>query len=486
MKIGTNGTIMGFRLKIIQLSLLLFIIPIYCFTQETDKFSGTVKINKYTYIDRTEIDVASWLSYYTYVLQYDGFFAAQKVLPDSNSVEPEVWAYINNKTIEFNDWQGQYTGQPIGYFNKKCTGGEKYGSPLYIPSSYCTLLSLPITGITYEQAVAFCAWRTKVLGKKMVTYRLPAPEEWKNFALKGFSEAEKSNGFRDSLQKKRNCVGANYNFKYSNLIGKHYCVSQFHRDKNKANDVFGNVSEMTSVKGIAKGGNYKLYANQCHPDSVQHYSKPEKWLGFRCIAIINSNEIQSEKISNNEVKDNNGKKNNTLSAIIWDGRFGEFSDKRDGKNYRVVKIGEQIWIAQNLAYKPTEGKYWAYKNNEENVARFGYLYTWETAKTVCPTGWHLPKKSEFEILFNNLGGIDTVAFKELLPRGNSGFSALSAGLRLGINYTQLETGTAFWASSENGKKRAWGLTVGRLQPNAYVDDGWFKDSGLYVRCIKDK
>ena len=61
-------------------------------------------------------------------------------------------------------------------------------------------------------------------------------------------------------------------------------------------------------------------------------------------------------------------------------------------------------MAENLAWKPKSGNYWAYDNNQSNVAEYGYLYDWETANKACPVGWHLPTKEEFEPLLKNAGG----------------------------------------------------------------------------------
>src|SRR5664279_319762 len=92
-----------------------------------------------------------------------------------------------------------------------------------------------------------------------------------------------------------------------------------------------------------------------------------------------------------------------------------FKDSRDGKIYRMVKIGTQTWMAENLAFK-TENGCLAYDNNESNVKSYGYLYNWETATKACPSGWHLPSEKEWAILTTWLGG-DSLAHLKLLETG---------------------------------------------------------------------
>lgn len=98
-----------------------------------------------------------------------------------------------------------------------------------------------------------------------------------------------------------------------------------------------------------------------------------------------------------------------LSVFLFTNLFGQdsiFIDKRDGRTYKTVKIGEQEWMAENLAYSPFGKDYTYYNEDESNQTTYGNLYKYEVAKEVCPSGWHLPTDNEWYSLFEKMGGIE--------------------------------------------------------------------------------
>ena len=163
-----------------------------------------------------------------------------------------------------------------------------------------------------------------------------------------------------------------------------------------------------------------------------------------------------------------------------------FTDPRDGKTYKTVKIGNQVWMAENLAYKVDNGC-WAYEESLDNVSKYGYLYDWETAQNVCPAGWKLPFKAEFETLLNNYGGSTNLDanYNALIATGQSGFSALFGGVRVYNNrYYNIGGDANFWSSTPDDVTIAFLLVVSNTYKAALIYSNKVR-CGFSVRCLQD-
>ena len=117
--------------------------------------------------------------------------------------------------------------------------------------------------------------------------------------------------------------------------------------------------------------------------------------------------------------------------------YGTMTDVRDGKTYRTVEIGEQVWMAENLNYAgPNDDISRCYEDVPAACEAGGRLYSLSVVDTVCPSGWHVPQKEEFETLLATVGGIDNAsnALKSISGWTNDysgsdayGFSAVPTG-----------------------------------------------------------
>jgi uncharacterized protein (TIGR02145 family) len=178
-------------------------------------------------------------------------------------------------------------------------------------------------------------------------------------------------------------------------------------------------------------------------------------------------------------------------AVAFAQQKGTFTDPRDGKTYKTVKIGVQTWMAENLKYAPY-GE--CYDNDMDYCKKYGRLYYWVAAMEVCPSGWHLPGDDEWAILVDFVGG-DKVAGKKLKAKsgwnsgGNGddafGFSALPGGIGTfsGIFYDVGDFGV-WWGATEINAASA--IYRGMAYRSASVGSLYIDKTDLRsVRCVRD-
>jgi uncharacterized protein (TIGR02145 family) len=175
-----------------------------------------------------------------------------------------------------------------------------------------------------------------------------------------------------------------------------------------------------------------------------------------------------------------------------------FTDSRDGQTYKVVKIGNQVWMAENLNYETSTGS-WCYDDDTENCDKYGRLYDWKTARKACPKGWHLPTDAEFRRLISFLGGNKAASIKLKAPTrwddpsnknlNSSGFTARLGGLKYrGANkYFLLESSGIWWSASKSRHGGVHGIALNFRCGNITTltnRNNLIVEEGYSVRCMR--
>jgi len=179
------------------------------------------------------------------------------------------------------------------------------------------------------------------------------------------------------------------------------------------------------------------------------------------------------------------------SAKRFEKTSSHFTDSRNGRKYRAVKIDGATWMAQNLNYQT--GKSWCYGNDDANCEKYGRLYDWNTAKSVCPPGWQLPSRQKWGDLERASGGsVSGAALKSVSgwdDAGNGsddfGFSALPGGRRgSGGGFRNIGKDGYWWTSTSYGSGFAYRRHIFDNKDNM-AEDLTDKGDGYYVRCLQD-
>ena len=207
--------------------------------------------------------------------------------------------------------------------------------------------------------------------------------------------------------------------------------------------------------------------------------------------------------------------------------YGSITDARDCRTYKTVKIGDQWWMAENLSFKTDSSA--CIGLMQSYCAKYGLVYSWSNAmdsagifskngvgcgyrknceptypvRGICPEGWHLPEKSEFETLLAAIDVYDRdysgltlrqstewtdASFKDYLKErwDEFGFSVLPAGYSYEGNRYNSDEGRAAYliTSTEYDKDSVYSLLIHRDSFDAYFKL-MRKYRWLSIRCIKD-
>ena len=183
-------------------------------------------------------------------------------------------------------------------------------------------------------------------------------------------------------------------------------------------------------------------------------------------------------------------------------KSGYLVDIRDGKKYKTVKIGNQIWMAENLNYENNEYESFCYNNVDLNCDKFGRFYSWHTATNVCPAGWHLPSDDEWKELEIYLGMPENKANnmslgysrgkpvgKQLQENDSIGFNLLYAGfakrkIKGEGSFKGIDYYAYFWTSTKFGGSLALCRGIMKGAKGIQRIDASQKEY-LSVRCVKD-
>jgi len=183
---------------------------------------------------------------------------------------------------------------------------------------------------------------------------------------------------------------------------------------------------------------------------------------------------------------------------ILDNQNNSVIDPRDGQVYGTVKIGNQVWMNRNIAYRALNYKCDQYSS--VTCAPYGALYSFYDAKNACPVGWHVPSAAEWDTLFNAAGGrpsagtmlkaktgfiSDDINGHDFNGVDMYGFNALPNAVYNGKYFNEKKS-SQWWTTTEGVNNFATCAFTDEMRPGpASTSCLAGKDMMFAVRCLKD-
>ncbi len=139
---------------------------------------------------------------------------------------------------------------------------------------------------------------------------------------------------------------------------------------------------------------------------------------------------------------------------------------------------------------------YCYDNAEQNCRRYGRLYTWESARTVCQAlgdRWRLPTNEDWRVMVKHYGGVrddsedgGKAAYVALIEGGRSGFNIVYGGGRdVDGQYARADAHGFYWTATESGPDKAWLYNLGRNGQIVNRHEDGEKGRAFAVRCIRN-
>lgn len=374
--------------------------------------------------------------------------------------------------------------------------------------------------------IAECSPTYPVRGICPDGWHLPSKEEWDVILDKLKVDRESEKTLLSASELDCHCGSDKYGLSILGSAGRDYSGKNFGGTSRTA---FFQTSSITSNTGTHS---YTLYINAEVSNSNVYASMTDDWsrlyaFSVRCLKNSSNTVLISSSSTVAEVSSSSTSVVPPCKTTTEDNcEYGELKDDRDGKTYKTVKIGTQIWMAENLNYETNKST--CLDDEESNCLMYGRLYLWSDAmdsagaysmggagcgdggscspitpvRGMCPKGWHIPDVTELGTLFASVGGGEMAGqqlksstswptgYKLCQNAGSNGSDSYGFGILPGgyqTNYGTFDHNYAsFWSSTP--------FTVGNLSYYTYfscLDDANYTNSPfktsykLSIRCLKD-
>ena len=170
----------------------------------------------------------------------------------------------------------------------------------------------------------------------------------------------------------------------------------------------------------------------------------------------------------------------------------------DGISYQTIRIGDQLWMADNLnTVHYSDGEKinsCCYDNDTAYCRIYGRLYTWDALNVgsnsdsllgICPDNWHIPTDEEWDILLDTIGGFRSAG--AILRRGKYSDFNLQWGGNCQSDlkvFSFIDRNAYFWSSSEFSPSAGWMRMTGANMKNVNRSTAP-KEYAFSIRCVKD-